>query len=66
MLEKIPIDGDVDAFDGQGGGVEPNGIGMTGRFPRGALVQAQDIGDNLGAFLSESLGGQADRTLEAV
>ena len=37
---------------------------MTGRFAGRALVQAQDIGHDFGAFLFEGLGGQADRAQE--
>ena len=64
MLQEVAVDGDVHALDGEGGGLQPGGVGVGGRLASGALAQAQDVGDHAGAFLGEGLGGQADGAQE--
>ena len=64
MLKKVPVDGDLHALDGEGGGLQPGRVGVAGLLAGRALAQAQDVGDHAGAFLGEGLGGQADGAQE--
>ena len=64
MLKEVAVDGDRDALNGEGGGLQPGGVHVGGRLAGGALAQAQDVRDHAGAFLGEGISGQANSAQE--
>ena len=64
VLQEIAVDGDGGAFDGEGLRLQPGRVGVGWLLAGPTLLEEQNIGDDIGAFAFERLGGQPDRAQE--